>query len=196
MGKLIISENVTLDGVVQDPTGEEGSGRGSWFTWISDEDRAAWARIEYEEALGAEALLMGRRTHAYFLGRGWASRTGEWADRLRSLPKYVVSSSAVEDAGWGEPTVLAGDVVREVAKLKEEVSGEIVVYGSARLVHTLIEHDLADEVRLMTYPFVVGAGERLFPPTTGVKPARLVGTRTVGTALALLTYELGRHRVR
>lgn len=196
MGKLIISENVTLDGVVQDPTGEEGSGRGSWFSWISDEDRAAWARVEYEEALGAEALLMGRRTHAYFLGRGWASRTGEWADRLRSLPKYVVSSSPVEDAGWGEPTVLAGDVVREVAKLKEEVSGEIVVYGSARLVHTLIEHDLADEVRLMTYPFVVGAGERLFPPTTGVKPARLVGTRTVGTALALLTYELGRHRVR
>jgi dihydrofolate reductase len=111
---------------------------------------------------------------------------------LRSLPKYVVSSSAVEDAGWGKPTVLAGDVVKEVAKLKEEVSGEIVVYGSSRLVHTLIEHDLADELRLMTYPFVVGAGERLFPATSGVKPARLAGTRTVGTALALLTYELGR----
>ncbi|WP_103339305.1 dihydrofolate reductase family protein [Amycolatopsis sp. CA-126428] len=192
MGKLIISENVTLDGVVQDPTGEELSGRGSWFTWISDADRTAWARVEHEEALGADALLMGRRTHAYFLGRGWATRTGEWADRLRSLPKYVVSSSAVEDAGWGEPTVLAGDVVKEVAKLKEEVSGEIVVYGSSRLVHTLIEHDLADELRLMTYPFVAGAGERLFPATSGAKPARLIGTRTVGTALTLLTYGLGR----
>ncbi|GHF90636.1 MULTISPECIES: dihydrofolate reductase family protein [Amycolatopsis] len=192
MGKLIISENVTLDGVVQDPTGDEGSGRGSWFTWIGDADRAAWAQVEHEEALGAAALLMGRRTHAYFLGRGWATRTGEWADRLRSLPKYVVSSSAVEGGGWGEPTVLAGDVVKEVAKLKEEVSGEIVVYGSSRLVHTLIEHDLADELRLMTYPFVVGAGERLFPATSGVKPARLIGTRGVGNSLALLTYELGR----
>lgn len=191
MGKLIISENVTLDGVVQDPTGEDGFGRGSWFTWISDADRAAWAQAEYEEALGADVLLMGRRTHEYFLGRGWASRTGEWADRLRSLPKYVVSSSAVEDAGWGEPTVLSGDVVQEVEKLKEEVTGEIVVYGSSRLVHTLIEHDLADELRLMTYPLVAGAGERLFPATSGVKAVRPTGTRTVGTALVLLTYELG-----
>ena len=192
MGKLIISENVTLDGVVQDPTCDEGSGRGSWFTWISDEDRAAWARVEHEEALGAAALLMGRRTHAYFLRRGWATRPGAWADRLRSLPKYVVSSSAVEDGGWGEPTVLTGDVVKEVAKLKEEVAGEIIVYGSGRLVHTLIEHDLADELRLMIYPFVAGGGERLFPATSGVKRARPAGTRTVGTALTLLTYELRR----
>ena len=113
MGKIIISENVSLDGVVQDPTGEEGTGRGSWFTRIADQDRAAWAEIEYEEALGAEALLMGRRTYAYFLGRGWASRTGEWADRLRSLPKYVVSSAALD--GWGATTALAG--IEEVAKL-------------------------------------------------------------------------------
>ncbi|WP_329048716.1 dihydrofolate reductase family protein [Amycolatopsis sp. NBC_01488] len=189
MGKIIISENVTLDGVVQDPTGDEGTGRGSWFTWIGDRDREAWAKVEYEEALGAEALLMGRRTHAYFLRRGWASRTGEWADRLRSLPKYVVSSSALEGDGWGETTVLAG--IEEIAKLKEEVSGEIVVYGSAQLVHTLIERDLADELRLMTYPFVAGAGERLFPGTSEIKPTRLTGTRTVGDGLALLTYELG-----
>jgi dihydrofolate reductase len=187
MGKIIISENVTLDGVIQDPTGEEGTGRGSWFTRISDQDREAWAKVEYEEALGAEALLMGRRTYGYFLGRGWVSRTGAWADRLRSLPKYVVSSSPLD--GWGETTVLNG--IEEVAKLKEEVSGEIVVYGSGQLAHALIEHDLADELRLMTYPIVAGAGGRLFPATSGVKPTRLLGTRTVGDGLALLTYELG-----
>lgn len=187
MGKIIISENVTLDGVIEDTRGDEGSV--SWFTGIGDDDRAAWAEAEYAEAVGAAALLMGRKTHTYFLNRGWASRTGEWADRLRALPKYVVSSSAVDDAGWGETTVLAGDVVKEVAKLKEEVSGEIVVYGSGKLVRTLIEHDLADELRLMTYPFVVGAGARLFPEA-GVKPARLLGTRPVGSALVLLTYEL------
>lgn len=188
MGKIIVSANVTLDGVVQDPTGDEGTGRGSWFTWISDQDREAWAKVEVEEALGAEVLLMGRRTYGYFLSRGWPSRPGEWADRLRSLPKYVVSSSAVE--GWGETTVLSGDVATEVAKLKEKVAGEIVVYGSGLLVHTLIEHDLADELRLMTYPFVVGAGARLFPATDGVKPTRLVANRTVGDALVLLTYQL------
>jgi dihydrofolate reductase len=192
MGKIVISENVTLDGVIQDPTGEDGLGRGSWFTRISDQDREAWAKVEFEEALGAAALLMGRRTHAYFLMRGWASRSGEWADRLRSLPKYVVSSSALEGTGWGEPTVLTGDVVQAVAKLKEQVDGDIVVYGSGRLVHTLIEHDLADELRLMTYPLVAGAGGRLFPETSGIKPVRLVGTRTVGDSLALLTYQLVR----
>ncbi|WP_284741616.1 dihydrofolate reductase family protein [Amycolatopsis sp. RTGN1] len=186
MGKIIISENVTLDGVVQDPTGDEDTGRGSWFTWIGEQDRAAWAEVEHEEALGAEALLMGRLTYAYFLRRGWPSRTGEWADRLRSLPKYVVSSSAV--SGWDTTTVLTG--IDEVAKLKEEVSGEIIVYGSGRLVHDLIEHDLADELRLMTYPVVVGAGRRLFPETSGVKPARLIGTRAVGDSLALLTYAM------
>ncbi|MCR6487479.1 dihydrofolate reductase family protein [Amycolatopsis sp. OK19-0408] len=186
MGKIIVSANVTLDGVVQDPTGDEGTGRGSWFTRIADTDREAWAKAEFEEALGAEVLLMGRRTYGYFRSRGWPSRPGEWADRLRALPKYVVSSSAVE--GWGETTVLGGDVVTAVKELKEGVAGEIVVYGSGRLVHTLLEHDLADELRLMTYPFVAGAGARLFPATDVVKPARLVANRTVGAGLALLTY--------
>lgn len=185
MGKLIISENVTLDGVIQDPTGEEGTG--SWFTSISDTDREAWAAVEFEEALGAAALLLGRRTYAYFLSRGWPSRPGEWAGRLRALPKYVVSSSAVD--GWGESAVLSGDVVKEVATLKDQVDGDIVVYGSGQLVHTLIRHDLADELRLMTYPVVAGVGTRLFPETS-VKSARLAGTRRVGDGLVLLTYRL------
>jgi dihydrofolate reductase len=187
MGKIVISENVSLDGVIQ--AGEDGFERGSWFTRIGDKDREEWAKAEFEEALGAEALLLGRRTYAWFVARGWASRSGEWADRLRSLPKYVVSSSALEGPDWNNSTVLAGDVVKEVSKLKQQVNGDIVVYGSGRLVRTLVEHDLVDELRLMTYPFVVGAGERLFGETSGVKPMRLVATRTVGDGLAFLTYQ-------
>jgi dihydrofolate reductase len=190
MGKIIISENVSLDGVIQDPTGEDGLGRGNWFSRIGDRDREEWAKVEFEEALGAEALLMGRRSHAWFVSRGWASRDGEWADRLRSLPKYVVSSSAVlEGPDWTNSTVLTGDVVNEVSKLRRQVAGDIVVYGSGRLVHTLVAHDLVDELRLMVYPLVVGAGERLFGETSGVKPMRLVGTRAVGDGLVLLTHQ-------
>jgi dihydrofolate reductase len=189
MGKIVISENVTLDGVIQDPTGEEDSGRGSWFTWIGDRDREEWAKVEFEEALGAEALLMGRRTYAWFVARGWTSRGGEWADRLRSLPKYVVSSSTLEGPDWNNSTLLKGGVVKEVSKLRQQVNGDIVVYGSGRLVHTLIEHDLVDELRLMTYPFVVGAGEPLFGKTSGAKPMRLIDTRTVGDNLVLHTYQ-------
>lgn len=181
MGKIMISENVSLDGVIQD--------RSSWFTRIGDKDREEWAKAGTEEALGAEALLLGRRTYEWFVARGWASRSGEWADRLRSLPKYVVSSSALEGPDWNNSTVLKGDVVKEVSKLKQQVNGDIVVYGSGRLVHMLIEHDLVDELRLMTYPFVVGAGQRLFGETSGVKPMRLVETRTVGDGLAFLTYQ-------
>ena len=192
MGKIVISENVSLDGVIQDPTGEEDLGRGSWFSCIGAKDREEWARYEYEEALAAAALLMGRRSHTWFLARGWASRGGEWADRLRSLPKYVVSSSALEGPDWGDATVLKGDAVQEVSELRQRVDGDIVVYGSGRLAHTLLEHDLVDEVRLMTYPVVVGAGARLFGGTSAAKPMRLVGTRTVGDALALLTYRPAR----
>jgi dihydrofolate reductase len=190
MGKIVISENVSLDGVIQDdPAGEDGVGRGSWFTRIGDKDREEWAKLEFEEALGAEALLLGRRSYAWFVTRGWASRSGEWADRLRSLPKYVVSSSALEGPDWNNSTVLKGDAVKEVSKLKQQVNGDVVVYGSGRLVHTLIEHDLVDELRLMTYPFVVGTGERLFGETSGVKPMRLVDTRTVGDSLTFLIYQ-------
>jgi dihydrofolate reductase len=148
----------------------------------------AWAKVEFEEALGAEALLLGRRTYEWFVARGWASRCGEWADRLRSLPKYVVSST-LEDLDWNNSTVLKGDVVKEVSKLKQKVNGDIVVYGSGRLVHTLIEHDLVDELRLMICPFVLGAGERVFGETSDQKPMRLVDTRTIGDGLVCLTYQ-------
>ena len=186
MGKLIISENVSLDGVIQDPTGEEGFSHGGWFSLIGDNDREAWAKLELDEALGTEALLLGRRSDAWFAAR-WASRTGQWADRLNSMPKYVVSST-LEDPRWNNSTVLKGDVVTEVSELKYTINGDIVVYGSGQLAHTLIEHDLADELRLTIYPFVLGAGQRLFGETSDTKPMRLTGTRTIGDSLAFLTY--------
>ena len=192
MGRIIVSENVSLDGVVQDPTGEEGFRHGGWFLQMGDKDREEWAKVELDEALGAEALLLGRRSDEYFAVR-WLSRSGEWADRLNSLPKYVVSST-LEEPKWSNSTVfkgavLKGDVVTEVSKLKQELAGDIVVYASAPLVHTLMEHDLVDELRLMIFPVVLGAGARLFGETSDKKPMRLVHTQTVGDSLALLTYE-------
>jgi dihydrofolate reductase len=190
MGKIVVSENVSLDGVVQDPTGDEGFKRGGWFGQIGDKDREEWAKVELGEALGAEALLLGRRSYEWFAAR-WPSRSGEWADRLNTLPKYVVSSTLV-DPGWNNSTVLKGEVGNEVSKLKQELDGEIVVYASGQLVRTLMEHDLVDELRLMVYPVVLGAGERLFGETTGKKSMRLLDTRTVGDGLAYLTYALVR----
>jgi dihydrofolate reductase len=187
MGKIIISENVSLDGVVQDPTGEEGFRLGGWFAQFGGKDLEEWAKVELDEALRAEALLLGRRSDEWFAAR-WASRNGEWADRLNSLPKYVVSSTA-DEGKWANSTVLKGDVVTEISKLRQELDGDIVVYGSTRLVHTLMEHDLADELRLTVYPVVLGAGERLFGETSDKKPMRLISIQTIGAGLALLTYE-------
>ena len=190
MGKIIISENASLDGVIQDPTGEEGFSFGGWFNQIGDNDREGWAKAGFDEALGAEAFLLGRRTEQWLAAR-WLSRSGEWADRLNGLPKYVVSST-LEEPKWTNSTVLKGDVVKEVSALKQELAGDIVVAGSIQLARTLIEHNLADEVRLMIFPVVLGAGERLFDETKDRKPMRLVHARTVGHNLALLTYEVVR----
>ena len=190
MGKIVVSENVTLDGVVQDPTGEEGFRHGGWFAQIGDKDREAWAKVGLDEALGAEAFLLGRRSYDFLAAR-WPSRTGEWAERLNSMPKYVVSSMLVDPA-WNNSTILTGDVVQEVSKLRQELGGEIVVAASGRLVRTLIEHNLVDELRLMVYPVVLGAGHRLFGDTRGKTPVRLVENKTIGDSLALLTYEVVR----
>jgi dihydrofolate reductase len=190
MGKIVISENVTLDGVVQDPTGEEGFRHGGWFEHYMRRDREPWAKVETEEALRAEALLLGRRSDAYF-GSRWNSRTGEWADRLNSLPKYVVSST-LEEPVWNNSTILKGEVVSEVSRLKQQLDGEIVVYASRRLVHTLMEHDLADELRLTVFPVVLGAGERLFGETGDKTSLRLLNARTIGDGLTHLTYAVTR----
>ncbi len=190
MGKIIISENVSLDGVVQDPTGEEGFRHGGWFSRVGDRDREEAAKVLLDEALGTEAMLLGRRSYEFLASR-WPSRSGALADRLNSKPKYVVSST-LQDPAWNNSTVLKGDAVSEVSKLKQQLAGDIVVAASAQLVHTLIEHDLADELRLMIYPVVLGAGKRLFGETSDKKPMRLIDTRTVGDTLAYLTYKLVR----
>lgn len=195
MGKIVISENVSLDGVVQDPTGEEGFRRGGWFDRMAGKDRLEWTKVEFDEALRTEALLLGRRSYEWFAAR-WPSRSGAWAERLNALPKYVVSSTLV-DPVWNNSTVLAGEVVAEVSKLKRELDGDIVVYASRRLVRTLLEHGLADELRLIVHPVVLGAGERLFGETGDELSLRLLDTRTVGDGLAALTYgivrDTGRH---
>ena len=190
MGKVVISTNMSLDGVVQDPDGEEGFRLGGWFGQSPVKDLAAWRKVAYAEALGMEALLLGRRSDEWF-GARWASRRGEWADRLNSLPKYVVSSTLAEPK-WTNATVLKGDVVDEVTRLKQELDGELVVYASYQLGRTLIEHDLVNELRLFVFPVVLGAGERLFGETSGQKPIRLLDSRTVGDGLAFLTYEFVR----
>jgi dihydrofolate reductase len=187
MGKIVVSQNVSLDGVVEDPTGEEGFMHGGWFEQFMGQDRAAWAAVEFSEARRAEALLLGRRSDAYF-GTRWSSATGEWADRLNSLPKYVVSST-LEEPKWTNVTVVKGDVVSEVSELKRQIQGEIVVYASRQLVHTLIEHDLVDELRLIVFPVVLGAGERLFGETGNKAALRLICVKPIGDGLANLIYE-------
>jgi dihydrofolate reductase len=190
MAKLVISTNVSLDGVVQDPDGQEDFRLGGWFGEHGGKDLEEWARVSFEEALGAEALLLGRRSDEWFAAR-WPSRTGEWPDRLNSLPKYVASST-IDAPRWSNATVLEGDVVDEVSKLKQRLDGEILVYASYQLGRTLIEHDLVDELRLVVFPVLLGDGERLFGATSDKKSLRLLSARTIGDGLAFLTYEVVR----
>ena len=189
MGKIVISENVSLDGVIQDPAGVEGFSLGGWVGRIGSQGREEAAKVALDEALGAEAFLLGRRSYEFLAAR-WPSRRGPLAERLNSLPKYVVSST-LEAPVWNNTTVLKGDVIDDVSKLKQEIDGEIVVAASFQLWHTLLKRDLVDELRLMIYPVVLGAGERLFGESSDRKPMRLISTRTVDD-LALLTYETAR----
>jgi dihydrofolate reductase len=184
MGKVVVSDNVSLDGVIQEPAGDEGFTVGGWVGLIKD--RPKLAKLALDEALRAEALLLGRRSYEWFAGR-WPSRSGELADRLNSLPKYVVSTT-LEDLDWNNSTVLKGDVLNEVSKLKQGLKGEIVVPASFQLVQTLMEHDLVDELRLKVFPVVLGAGERLFGETSDKKAMRLVDTETVEGDVVFLTY--------
>jgi dihydrofolate reductase len=185
MGKIVMSDFVTLDGVIQDPAGDEGFRLGGWVGQIQDQPEVG--KVLLDEALGTEALLLGRRSYEFLAAR-WPSRAGELADRLNSLPKYVVSST-LEDPDWNNSTVLKGDVVTEVSKLKQKLNGELNVPASFQLARKLIEHDLVDELRLRVYPVVLGAGARLFGETSDKKPMRLVDIHAVGDGVAFLTYQ-------
>jgi len=190
MARIVISTNVSLDGVVQDPDGQEGFRLGGWFSQFGGKDLAPWAELFTNEAEAAEALLLGRRSDEWFATR-WLGRDGAWADRLNGMPKYVVSSTPAP-ASWSNARVLAGDVVDEITKLKQELDGEILVYASYQLDRTLLEHDLVDEVRLVVFPVVLGDGERLFGELSDKKPMRLIATRTIGDGLTFLNYEMAR----
>lgn len=185
MGRILISEFVSLDGVMEDPGGSESFKHGGWAFEFSRGEEGD--KFKVDETMGSAALLLGRKTYEGF-AEAWPSREGEFADKFNHMPKYVVSST-LEDPGWNNSTVLRGDVVEEISKLREQQEGEIVVHGSRQLVQTLIEHGLADEVRLMVFPVVLGTGKRLFGETTDKKPLRLKDSKIVGDGVAILVYE-------
>jgi dihydrofolate reductase len=169
MGKIVITEFVSLDGVIQDPGGVEGFERGGWAFEV---DRGeAGDNYKLDETVNTEAVLLGRKTYEVFAA-SWPSRSGEFADRFNSLPKYVVSST-LEHPEWSNSTVLDGDVLDAVSRLKRQLDGDIVVHGSVQLAQTLFEHDLVDEFRLMVYPVVLGTGDRLFGETSDKSPCGL-----------------------
>jgi dihydrofolate reductase len=187
MGKIVISANVSLDGVFADPDGKEGSAHGDWFFPSLGEDAGPWGQALLEEARGTEALLLGRRSDEWFAAR-WAARSGEYADLLNKLPKYVVSGT-IQAPRWGNGTVLSGDPAKAAASLRDKLGGNIVVYGSGQLGRTLLEHDLVDEVRLFVAPVLVGSGQPLFGALSGQRPLRLAGTRTLGRNLLWQAYQ-------
>jgi dihydrofolate reductase len=194
MGRIVVTELVSMDGVSDDPAGIEGFRRGGWASELDSEGERVFLRGEEgEELIVAEAresaaLLLGRKTYEGF-AVVWPQQAGRpLADILNRMPKYVVSST-LEDAGWENSTVLSGELTEEIARLKREIDGEILVYGSTQLAQTLIEHGLVDQLRLLVHPVVVGAGRRLFGETSDRKPLRLMDTRTVGDGVVILDYE-------
>jgi dihydrofolate reductase len=184
MGRIVVTEFVSLDGVMEDPGGSENFAQGGWSFKISRGNEGD--KFKLDETFASEALLLGRVTYEGF-AEAWPSRDGEFADKFNNMPKYVVSST-LGDPEWNNSTVLNGDLVEEVRKLKQDQDGDIVVHGSATLVQTLIEHDLVDELRLMVYPVVLGSGKRLFGKTSDKKPLRLVESKVVGDGVSILIY--------
>ena len=185
MGRIIVTEFVSLDGVMEDPGGSEDFKYGGWSFEFSRGDEGD--KFKLDETFDSAALLLGRSTYEGF-AEAWPSRDGEFADRFNSMPKYVVSST-LKDPEWTNTTVLDGDVKQAVAKLKDEIDGNIVVHGCAQLAQTLLEMDLVDEVRLMVFPVVLGAGKRFFGDTSDKKPLRLTDSKIVGDGVAILVYQ-------
>lgn len=188
MGRIVVHENVSVDGVMQDPTGDEGYAAGGWFNLMPADVQKEWGAVEYQEALDGAAWLIGRGTYEWFAER-WADREGAWGDRLREVPKYVVSATRTEVTEWSNSTLLKGDPVEEAERLRKEVDGDVLVYGSRPLARLLLDRGLVDELRLMTHPLVLGAGERLLDGDSARQSLRLVGARAIGDYLALLTYQ-------
>jgi dihydrofolate reductase len=185
MGRIVVTEFVSLDGVIEDPGGSANFKHGAWSFEIDRGEEGN--EFKLDETMASDALLLGRVTYEGF-AEAWPSRDGDFADKFNAMPKYVVSST-IRDPEWTNSTVLKGDLAEEVAKLKERHEGDVVVHGSAQLVQGLLERDLVDELRLMVYPVVLGSGKRLFGETSDKKTLRLAGTKTIGDGVLILTYE-------
>jgi dihydrofolate reductase len=182
MARIIVTEFVSLDGVMEAPGGGESYKHGGWTFQINR--GAEGDKFKLDETLSSEALLLGRKTYEGF-AKAWPSMKGEFADKFNSMPKYVVSST-LRKPSWNNTTVLTGDVVKEVTRLKEQLKGDIAVHGSARLAQTLLEHDLVDELHLMLFPVLLGSGKRLFGETSDKKSYRLVESKVVGEGVSIL----------
>jgi dihydrofolate reductase len=184
MGRIVVTEFVSLDGVIEDPGGAEDYKHGGWSFEISRGDEGD--KFKLDEAFESDALLLGRVTYEGFAD-AWPSREGEFADKFNQMPKYVVSTT-LSDPEWTNSTVIEGDLAEEVARLKEQIDGDIVVHGSAMLAQALVENDLVDELRLMVFPVVLGEGKRLFGETSDKKALELVDSRVVGDGVSILIY--------
>lgn len=185
MGRIVVTEFVSLDGVMQAPGGEKFKYEG----WSFEFDRGDEGnQFKFQEVVDAEAQLIGRVTYESF-ANAWPNRAGEFADRMNEMPKYVFSST-LKDPEWNNTTVINGDVTKEVSKVKDEVDGDILVAGSRRLVQEMIENDLVDEIRLMVFPVVLGTGDRVFGETSDKKTMKLVEAKPVGPeGVLVLTYQ-------
>jgi dihydrofolate reductase len=185
MGRIVVTEFVSLDGVMEAPGGEDFK----YKAWSFEFDRGAEGnQFKLDETFESDALLLGRVTYEGFAD-AWPAREGEFADKFNEMPKYVVSST-LENPEWNNSTVLEGDAVQEVTKLRQELDGDIYVHGSCQLAQTLIEHDLVDELHLMVFPVILGTGRRLFGDTSDMKRLRLTDSKTVGDGVNILVYEL------
>ena len=185
MGRIVVTEFVSLDGVIEDPGGAEDYKYGGWSFEISRGDEGD--QFKLDETMSSEALLLGRVTYEGFAD-AWPSREGEFADKFNNMPKYVVSTT-LEDPEWNNSTVIGGDLPAEVARIRDETDGDVVVHGSATLAQTLLENDLVDELRLMVFPVALGTGKRLFGETSDKKPLRLADSKTVGDGVQILVYQ-------
>ena len=184
MGRIVVTEFISLDGVIESPGGDEDFKHAGWTFEIDRGDEGNQFKVD--ETMGTAALLLGRRTYEGFAA-AWPGRDGEFADKFNSMPKYVVSST-LRDPAWANTTVLDGDLVDEVTRLTKEQDGDIAVHGSAQLVQALVENDLVDELHLMVFPVVLGAGKRLFGETTDKKRLQLSSSTVVGDGIAIQVY--------
>ena len=187
MGKIVVTEFMSIDGVIEDPGGAEDFAHGGWSFKFDRGDEGD--KFKLDEALNSEALLLGRVTYEGF-AEAWPNRDGDFADKFNNMPKYVVSTT-LQEAGWNNSNLIKGDVAEEVSKLKQELDGEIVVHGSAQLVQTLTENDLVDEYRLMVFPVVLGSGKRLFAEAPDMTALRLVDSKPAGETMILILEPAG-----